>query len=236
MGIVKKCSVVTAMFHLPGWARAVVLAAAIETTAETTWAQGPQIPALVGAPGALSGAAEAAAFAHYLQMLKHFDQNGNGALDPNELALAKSGLGNLLGAGGNGAGAGGGNGGNLLPMFDRNGNGQLDAVEMQMAQMMMAMLMAGYSRPATGVPLMNMPDQPVAGQLNPPSQPRQRGRRKRAERLADFAKANNGGAAPMPAAPAKKNVKARGPMVERNQPRAAKGPKAPAAEAPANGR
>jgi hypothetical protein len=203
------------MLHLPFWARAVALATVVATAAGTAWAQAPQLPGgIPGIGGALSGSAEAAAIAHYLQMLKHFDQNGNGVLDPNEMGQARSGLGNLLGPGGNVAGASN-NTGNVLPIFDRNGNGQLDAAELQMAQMMMAMLMAGYSRPVTGVPLV-MPDQPMFGQANPPSQPRKRGRRNRAQRFADFAKGNN--VAPAPVAPVKKKVKARGPMVEQNRP------------------
>jgi hypothetical protein len=167
---------------------------------------------------------------HFAQMLKLFDQNGNGQLDPHELALAHSGMQGLLGQGGNGGAAAGNNPANLLPLFDRNGNGQLDTVEMEMAQLMMAMLIAAYNRPVNGVAPMAMPMQAPLAPINPPAQPARRGRRKRAERIADFAKINN--AAPVPkAGPKKKNVKARGPMVEQNQPR---GAKAGAANAPAN--
>jgi hypothetical protein len=241
LGILQRLTRRTPMFHLPVWARTVVLAAVVETAMGTaTWAQVPHIPGGMGLPagaaGAMSGAAEAAALMHYLQMLKHFDHNGNGVLDPSEVGAAKSGLGNLLGPAGNGVNAGANNGAGLLPMFDRNGNGQLDTAELQMAQMMMAMLMAGYSRPVSGVP-MAMPAQGPLLQDPPPSKPAKRGRRKRAERIADFAKANNPAGAPMPPAGPKKKVKARAPMVERDQPKGQKAvpvAKAEAGNAPAN--
>jgi hypothetical protein len=227
------------MFHLPVRARVVVLAVVIEAAAGTaTWAQAPHIPGGMGADptGAMGGAAEAAVLMHYLQMLKHFDQNGNGVLDPSEVGAAKSGLGNLIGPAANGANAGANTGANLIPLFDGNGNGQLDTAELQMAQMMMAMLVAGYSRPVSGVP-MAMPVQDSVVQFDPPPPPTKRGRRKRAERITDFAKGNNPAGAPMPAAGPKKKVKARAPMVERDQPQGQKGvprAKAQAGNAPAN--
>ena len=175
-----------------------------------------QVPHLAGgAAGLLGNPASAAAMAqaHHAQVIKLFDLHGNGVLDPSEIALAKSGLGHLLGHNGAGATAGGGGSQNFLHLFDQNGNGQLEVAEMQLAQMMFATL-AGYSRPVSGVSPYVMPDQ--VPQVAPPS----KGRKRRAQRVADFAKQNNAAAGQKPPAkprkPAnpKKNVKARGPMIE----------------------
>jgi hypothetical protein len=187
-----------------------------------------QLPHLPVLPPAASGQASAAAVAqHHALMMKMFDLNGDGVLEPNEIALAQSGLGKLLeqAASGNlsavqhaaaqGAATGKGTN-NLLTMFDQNGNGQLDLVELRMAQMMMATLAGGNAmRPATGFVPMNMPDEDLQTPVNPP--PAKKSRRKRAERIADFAKAKNMAPAQQ-AAPRAKKVKARGPMVERVQP------------------
>jgi hypothetical protein len=190
-----------------------------------------QLPHLPVVPPAASGQASAAAMAqHHALMIKMFDLNGDGVLEPNEIALAQSGLGKLLeqAASGNlsavqhaaAQGAAGKGTNNLLTTFDQNGNGQLDLVELRMAQMMMATLAGGNAmRPATGFVPMNMPDEDLQTQTNPP--PAKKGRRKRAERVADFAKAKNMAPAQQ-AAPRAKKVKARAPMVERVQPPAGK--------------
>jgi hypothetical protein len=164
--------------------------------------------------------------------MKMFDLNGDGILEPNEIALAKSGLGKFLeqavngtlgkgpgptahGAAGGGQGAGNGTN-NLLSFFDQNGNGQLEQAELRMAQMMMLMLAGGNGmRPAAGfVPVMP-PDDDTSFQTTPAPSPKT-ARRKRAERIADLAKPKNMAPARQ-AAPRGKKVKARGPMVEQNQ-------------------
>lgn len=214
--------------------RIVVLAAALLAANFGARAFG-QLPHLPSLPGNVGGQANAAAMAqHQAQMLKLFDLNGDGILEPNEIALAQSGLGKFLEQAANGtlgkgqAAAGGGGGGghggaaaanganNLLNFFDQNGNGQLDQVELRMAQMMMLSLAGGSAmRPATGfVPVMP-PDEDTSFQTAPaPSS--KKARRKRAERIADFAKPKNIAPAKQ-AAPRAKKVKARGPMVEQNQ-------------------
>lgn len=190
-----------------------------------------QLPHLPVLPGAVGGQANAAAMAQqHAMLLKMFDLNGDGILEPNEIALAKSGLGRFLQHAANGtlgtgqpAVANGGGGQatgnspqNLLQFFDQNGNGQLDQVELRMAQMMMLALAGGNAmRPATGfVPVMP-PDEDPNYQTAPASSPKN-ARRKRKERIADFAKAKDMTPAKQ-AAPRAKKVKARGPMVEQNQ-------------------
>lgn len=179
-----------------------------------------QLPHLPSLPGGLSGHANAAAFAHYQAlMMKLFDLNQNGILEPGELSSAKSGLGNLLNhhGGGHGGAAIGNGSGSLLSTFDQNGNGQLDLAELQMAQMMMAMVAGGNNmRPATGVMPWTQPVQMAQDDPQPPLA--KKGKRKRPARVADFGKANKLPPIQKAPPPIKKKLKARAPMVEMDQP------------------
>jgi hypothetical protein len=184
-------------------------------------AQAHHLAGVAGLPvgnGLLAGAGTAA-MVHQTQMLKMFDRNGDGIIDPNEAALAQSGLGTLL-SHHQGAGSAAGGSGNLVSQFDQNGNGQLDQVELELVQLMM-LAFAGYNqqRPATGVMPGVIPAQFPQNQLPPVEQPKKKKRGQRGQRLADFAKPVKKRIEniPPPALP-KEKAKARGPMVENDKP------------------
>ncbi len=71
------------------------------------------------------------------QMIKRFDKNGNGQLDPDEMQAAREAMQKLGGGQGGKPGQGMPNREEMIKKFDKNGNGQLDPDEMQAARQSM---------------------------------------------------------------------------------------------------